>query len=320
MPSPTVGDLNVSAPLTNVLVASLQGLDKFIADKVFPMVPVQLAGGKYYKIAPGSLTRSAAAKRGLSQEAAGGSYDVSTDTYFCEAYAEKIMIDEQIKANAANPFDPERAAAEILAVKMAIKKEKLWTSTFFTTSKWTGSTSGSDITPGTLWSVDGSTPIADIRAQILSCEKKSGGFRPNTFVLSRPVWGILQDHPDFLDRVTIAKDRIVQPDLLASVLELDRVFIAGAVENTAQQGAADSLDFIAGKNAMLAYVAPSPSIMMPSAGYTFYWDGLAGGVNGSRVRRYYEENKTSTVVEGEMYFDQKLVAAECGVFFSAVIA
>ena len=41
MPNPTQSDLHVNVPLTNVSVAYMQDKAHFIADKVFPRVPVQ---------------------------------------------------------------------------------------------------------------------------------------------------------------------------------------------------------------------------------------------------------------------------------------
>ena len=41
MPNPTQSDLHVNVPLTNVSVAYMQDKATFIADKVFPRVPVQ---------------------------------------------------------------------------------------------------------------------------------------------------------------------------------------------------------------------------------------------------------------------------------------
>jgi hypothetical protein len=78
--------------------------------------------------------------------------------------------------------------------------------------------------------------------------------------------------------------------------------------------------YIAGDNALLAYVTPSAGIMTPSAGYTFSWNGLLGAsALGSRISRFRLENIKSDRVELEAAWDQKLVAAELGYFFSNTI-
>jgi hypothetical protein len=49
MPNPTISDLHVNAPLTDVSVAYMQDQSAFIAAKVFPNVPVKMKSNLYYK-------------------------------------------------------------------------------------------------------------------------------------------------------------------------------------------------------------------------------------------------------------------------------
>lgn len=48
MPEPTYGDVHVQAALTAISVAYLQSEDNYIADKVFPVVPVVHQADKYF--------------------------------------------------------------------------------------------------------------------------------------------------------------------------------------------------------------------------------------------------------------------------------
>ena len=48
MPSPVLQDVHVSAALTNVSVAYFQDEENFIADKVFPVVPVVHQTDQYF--------------------------------------------------------------------------------------------------------------------------------------------------------------------------------------------------------------------------------------------------------------------------------
>ena len=101
------------------------------------------------------------------------------------------------------------------------------------------------------------------------------------------------------------------------VLGLDQVLIAGAVNNTAQEGATDSLDFVFTDDALLCYSAPRPSLMAPSAGYNFSWTGYLGASQeGMRMSRFRMEHLRADRIEGEMAYDQKLVASDLGVFFN----
>ena len=71
MPNPTQSDLHVNAPLTNVIVAYMQDKAQFIADKVFPRVPVQKQSDMYWKYSKSDWRRTDAQKRAPGTESPG---------------------------------------------------------------------------------------------------------------------------------------------------------------------------------------------------------------------------------------------------------
>jgi len=321
MPQPTASDVHVNAPLTSISIAFLQDQKEFIADQVFPMVPVQKQSDRYYVYDKDAWFRTDAQVRAPSTESAGGGFTVdNTPTYYCAVRAFHKDVDDQIRANADPVINLDRDATEFVTRDLMLRKELDWASKYFTTGVWTGSSTGTDVTPGTLWDAGGSTPIEDMRAELIAT-KRNTGFRANIVAMGEEVWNVLQDHPDFLDRIKYTQRAIVTVDLLAAVLGVDKVVIGGAVQNTANEGAADNLQFIFGKNVLLVYAAPRPSLMLPSGGYTFAWTGLFGAnAAGSRILRFRMEHLKSDRVEGESAYDQKVVAAECGAFMSGVIS
>jgi len=315
MPQPTASAVHINQPLTNVSIAYLQNQNEFIAGKVFPNVPVQKQSDAYFTYDKKYWFRSEAKERGLSQESAGSGYEIGQDSYRATVKAFHKDIDEQIRANADAPLNPDREATEFVTRNLLLRREKDWAARYFVGSVWS-----EDFTPGTLWDAANSTPIADIRGKMIKI-KRSTGFKPNKWIMSEEVWAVIQDHPDFLDRITITKDKIVTPALLAAVLELEEVLIAGAVEDVAPEGAPEDMDFVYGKSGLLVYSAPRPSLMLPSGGYTFSWSGFLGaGQDGLRIKRFRMDELNSDRVEGEMAYDQKLVAPDLGVFFEDVIA
>ena len=48
MAQPTGAILNIDRPLTNISLAYIQSADAFIADKIFPTVPVEARSDLYY--------------------------------------------------------------------------------------------------------------------------------------------------------------------------------------------------------------------------------------------------------------------------------
>lgn len=321
MPQPTASDVHVNKPLTDISIAWLQDMSEFVADRAFRVVPVNHQSDRYYKYTRKNWFQAGARKRAPSTESAGGGYELdNTPTYFADVWAFHKDVDDQIRANADAVLDLDVEATEFVTRDLALKREILWAGQQFTTGIWTGSTTGGDITPSTLWDAVGSTPIADMRAQLVAAKRRTG-FRPNVVIMGEEVWAILQDHPDFLERIKFTQTAVVGTDLLASVLGVEEVLIAGGVQDVAEQGAAEDMQFVFGKSLLLMYRPPRPGIMTPAAGYTFSWTGYFGAnAIGGRIKRFRIDTIASDRVEGEMAFDFKLVAPEMGVFFSGVIS
>jgi hypothetical protein len=320
MPQPTQSDVHVNRPLTNISVAYLQDLNEFVADKVFPNVPVMKQSDRYFLYEKQQWFRTDAQKRGVGQESAGSGFEIdNTPNYFCDVYALHKDIDDQIRANADAPINMDADATEFVTRGLALRKEKDWASTYFTTGIWTGSSTGTDIVPSTKWDASGSTPIKDIRAQMAAMKAKTG-FYPNILLLAEDVWLALQDNADFLDRIAITQRKIVTLDLLASVLGIDRVLSASAVEDSANEGATASMNFLFTDDAALYYAQPRPSLMKPSAGYIFSWTGYLGAsAMGNRIKRLRNDLTSCDRIEGEMAYDMKLVASDLGAFFDGCL-
>ena len=78
--------------------------------------------------------------------------------------------------------------------------------------------------------------------------------------------------------------------------------------------------YVWGTSALLAYAAPAPGLLQPSAGYIFTWDGLLGaGAYGTRIKRFRMENIESNRVEGESAYDMHKVGANLGAYWSDIV-
>jgi len=321
MPQPTASDVHVNRPLTSISIAWMQNQEEFIADRVFPVVPVQHQGDRYFTYLRDNWFRAFAEKRAPATESVGSGFDLdSTPSYFADVFSFHKDVDDQIRANQDQVIDIDRDSTEFVTRDLMLKKELTWAAKYFTTSLWTGSTTGGDVTPGTLWDVGGSTPIEDMRAEILAT-KKTTGFRAQKIVTGDEVWNVLQDHPDFLERIKFTQTGIVTTGLLAAVLGVDEVLIAGGLQNVAIEGAAEDMQFIFGKSMLIVYAAPRAGLMTPSAGYTFAWVGMFGaGATGTRIKRFRMEPLSSDRVEGDMAYDQKVVEPLMGAFLTGVIS
>ena len=325
MPNPTASDVHVNAALTNISIAYMQGNDHFIADKVFPIVPVSKQSDRYFVYDKGDFFRSEAQVRAPGTASAGSGFGIdNTPSYFADVYAVHKDIDDQIRANSDAAINPDRDATQYITQQLMIKRDKVWAANFFTTGVWTGSSTGTDLAAADLlngvWSAAGSTPIEDIDKQADAILKNTG-YRPNCLVVGADVHRVLKNHPDVLDRIRYTQEGIVTEQLLASLMGVDKYLVSRATENTAAAGAADSMSFVAdAQDALLTYSAPNPGLMTPSGGYLMAWNGYLGaGPQGNRIKRFRMEHLASDRVEGELAFAAELVSASLGAFFNECV-
>lgn len=326
---PTPSDVHVNQPLTNISIAFMQEASSFVADRVFPNIPVAKQSDVFYEYDRHYFNRDEMSVRAPATESAGGGYAVDADSnYYAPVYAFHHDIDDQRRANSDNPLDPDREATEIVSTKALIKREKTWSSTYFTTSVWgtdmTGVASGPTTGEFLQWNDAASSPIDDIetgKATIL----EETGFEPNTLVLGYQVWKALKRHPDVVDLIkygqTPGSPAVVTLQALAAILELERVLVMKAVETTTAEGASTQTSaFIGGKHALLVYAAPNPGLMVPTGGYTFSWNGYLGaGAQGQRITKLRMDPIKSDRVEIEMAYVQKVIADVLGYFFSGAV-
>lgn len=322
---PKMQDAHIDRALTNISVAFMQDASNYIADKVFPTIPVKRQSDLYYIYNTGDFLRDEAQVRGAATESAGGDYDLSTDTYYCKKHAFHKDVTPEERANYDEPLDADRDAQVFVSQKMLIRREMEWATNFFKTGVWSremvGAASAVADTSYVYWNDETSTPIADITAESIRMASRTG-YKPNTLVLSPYVFNALKNHYDVLDRVKYTETGIVTTSLLASLFEVQNVYVAWAVVNSAAKGATDSISFIMGKNALLCYSNPAPALRQPSAGYIFAWTGLEGsGAYGNRIIRLPMDmlGLGTERIEGELAFTAKKVSDDLGVFFKDIV-
>lgn len=325
MPSPTQSDLHVNVPLTNVSIAYLQSASTYIADKVFPKVPVDKQSDLYWKYSKSDWRRSDVKRRAPSTESPGVGWSQDMGQYFCHVYAVHKDIDDQLRANADSPFNMDRDATEFITNQLLLQRDIDWNAQYFKEGVWDTNLTGT--TDFVKWSDAGSDPISDV-ADLVVQFRKLTGFKPNICVLGADVMKVLKQHPDIIDRIKYTQKGIVSEDLIATLFDVDELYTSYAtlaagpsIPDASDQDAAATYDFITNsKGVLFAYAPSGPSLLTPSAGYTFTWKGYLGGNSqGIKVKRFRMEHINSDRVEAEATYDMKVVSTDLGAFLKNAV-
>lgn len=324
---PTRQQIHIDRALTNISVAYMQDSSNFIADKVFPVIGVQKQSDTYFEYKREDFFRDDAQLRAKGTESAGGTYDVDVaDPYFCRKYAFHTDVNEEDRVNADTPLRPDQDATELVSQKLLIRRENMWAQNFFRPGVWGKEVQGVDSGATAGQTVQFNDPTSDPIKFITDENTRMmelTGYKSNTLVLSPYVVNALRNHPDIIDRIKYTQKGIVTTDLLATLFEVDNVYVPTAIQNTAAKGKDAAMSFIMGKHALLMYVEKNPGIKKASAGYTFAWTGLKGaGALGNRINRIPMPwlGEGTERIEAEMALDMKVVGADLGIFLKDIVA
>jgi len=314
----------------DVATAYFQNAANFVAPQVFPVVPVTKQSAKYYVFSRDDFMRDEMQVRPNAQESAGGGFSLSTDSYSCEVFALHKDVTARDRANWNLPGLSLDDATTQWLVQMALQRmERQFASDYFTTGVWgtdlTGTTSTTSSTQFIQWDQGAtSDPVYDIDRGKIAINEATG-FTPNTLVVDMRTYMALRRHPLIIDRVTggstSANPAVVSRQSMATVFEVERLLVASSAKATNVEGETVATASTLGKNALLCYVPSSPSLVEPSAGYTFMWDAAGSG---SDITVYSIDNplKGAGTVrqEIEMAWDNEVTSSVLGYFFSGTVA
>lgn len=322
MPQPTPRDVHIDAALTNISVAYTQDAENFIADKVFPIVPVGKQSDKYWKYEKGMFFRDEAKRRAPGTESAGSGYKLGSDSYYCEKWAFHKDVDDDTVANQDAGIDCFRDAAMFVQETLLIRRERLFVDEFLKTGVW-----GTDVVGGTnfaQWDDEAtSDPAEDIKVGRLKILMTTGRL-PNTLTVDIYTHEALKKHPLIQARFfgNNGGKGNVSREMLAAYFEVERYVVSQAIYTASDEtDETPTMAAIAPKCALLTYSVRAPSLLQPTAGYIMAWAGLTGLNNaGITTSRFRMQNLKSERVENEMALDMKLVAADMGYYFSSTVA
>lgn len=314
---PTSRDVHIDGLLTNIAIAYSN--QKYIADQIFPIVPVNKQSDLFPTYDQSHWFRDEARVRAPATKSEGGGWTVGTDNYFALRYSYRSEIPDEVRDNADAPFALESNATNFVMDKIAMRREVAWANDFFTTGVWGNDDAGS--TDFTQWSdYSASLPFVDLLNYQDEIEARIG-VEGNTIVMGKQVWNKLKWHPDMVDTIKYTERGIPSEELFKAATGFTNVLVGRAIMTTDPEGTAEaSVTYtrIFGKHALVMYVPPSPSLMTPAAGYTFTWRRVPNSIN--YVVRHRDDEREVDIIEGNTYFDQKVTAARAGTFLQNAVA
>jgi len=306
--------LGVDPMLTNVAIAYSN--DTYIAGSIFPEVPVAKQSGKHFVYGKDRF-RINDNRRGTGSNSKEVTLSLTTgNSYQCEDHSLKMFVTDEDTENAITPTTPLADATEFLMDQHLVSFEKevadLITSTANLTQNVTlaGTDQFSDYTS--------SDPFAVFETAKQAVHTNTGR-GANTIILGKQVWDKLKHHPDFLERIKYSARGQITPDLLASLLEVDRVLIGGATYTSSKEGQTEATSYIWGKDIVVTYVAERAAPKIMTLGINYKW--TAKQLQTKRFRGTDEEDREGTYVRvGGWYYDINIVAPLAGYLVKAAVA
>lgn len=305
----TERDVVVDPALSNVSIRYSN--DIFIADLLLPMLKVAKQTGKYFVYDKANLRIDQ-----TTRAAGAGANEIDfgvapTGVFSTNDHALKGFVSDEVQDQADAALNPLVDEVETITEKLMLDREQNAANLLFATGNITNNTTLSGTSQ---WSDgDNSDPIGDIRTARISVHQNTFKL-PNTLVLGKQVYDQLIEHPQVIDRIKYSQLGVATPELLAKIFQVDKVIVGYAGSNTAKEGQTDSLSYVWGKYALVAYISPQIKLRNVTLGYTFTYSTRT-------AKRWRDEDREGTYVRiGNDNYQMALIAAACGYLIAGAVA
>lgn len=314
MAQPTHSEVQAVDPvLTNMLVGYKQDDSRFVANRAFPLVPVEKQGFTYYVFGKKYFFADELKGRTPGAAYARGGYGVSSTTGYCNTFGLEHPIADEARSNNQMPMALEQAGLLWLAQQSLIRRERAFSADFMVTGVW----GTDDNNSATDWDDTSGDPVDNIMTARRTISNATG-FDANTMVVGFIVHQGLINNNDIMDRIKYVQRASVGTieAALMEVLGIGNYLVSKASYNSANEGAAGTYAAIVDDDALICATSGAPGIMTPSAGYTFTWAGAGGD---GEILTYREPQTKSDVLQNSEAWDQKAVATDLGYFFADIV-
>ena len=234
-------------------------------------------------------------------------------SYSCDRHSLHDIITDEVRKNADTPLNPEMDSTEFLTDLILLRLEKTVATAMTTTANYANS-NYTTLSGTTQWSdYANSVPLTNIKSG-KAVIRKLIGREPNSIIFGGDVAETLALHPDIKElRKYTDVNLLTSAGLPPKILGL-KVYEGKATENEAYEGISESMAYIWGKYAIIAYIPDrigtkslAPWITIRTTGFRF-------------TKKWREEKREGDIIEVNDEFDVKEVADECAYLVVDAIA
>jgi hypothetical protein len=304
---PTARDRHVDTAMSNISIRFQN--ENYIADQVFPVVNVQKKSDVYFVFDRASWFRDQIGPRAPGTRARRVDFSITTSSYLALPYALGKSITDEERDNSDAALQPDIEATEYVTDKLLMGLEIRVANIVSTSTNWA---SASNLTSGTKWTSDSSTPTANIITLKKAVRQRIGRY-PNVAVMGAAVMERLIDHPEMIDRIKYTRPgAVLTMDDLAQWFGFQKLLVGEGVKVTTDEGQADTFADIWGDFFWCGWVPGAGSLRTPAAGYVFEWKGRV-------TERFREDQEKQDVVAVEHHTDERITASDSGAIYSDLL-
>lgn len=305
---PLASEVHVERALTNMAVKYKNGA--FIADQILPRVKVKKENDLYFIFGREEYRREDTI-RADGSEANELEWSVDTGSYKCIEYALKGKVTDRQRKNQDVPLNLDvttmQKLVDAIDLDYEMRVEALVTSTSVITQYTT-------LSGNNQW--DDDNFVGDIEENIDTGKETirlAIGRDPNTIVIPSAIAKVMKRDAAVRELIKYTQSNLLVNGDLPPVLWNMEVKIPGGIHDTAAENQTAVYADIWGKDVLLAYIEPRPSLETMSLGYTIM-------AQDKLVRKWREEKLRTEFVEVSEIMDEKIVAAACGYLIMAAIS
>lgn len=307
---PQINDVHVNAPLTNF---ALQLRNRaFVAERVFPIVPVLKESDLYYTFSREEL-RDVETRRAAGALAREIEWVPSTASYVAEEYALRHLLPDRIVNNADAPVRPRMNTTAKLMKWIMLGYEKR-----VQAIAQNSNNSVATVAASPKW--DGTSPTIEKDIDTAKDSvRNNAGVEPNCILLAENVKDVVKRDSTLRDLIRYVinvgegnRDLLVNGELPPVMFNLELI-IAGAVEDTGKIGQSSTIAKIWNDAVPVFYREQSVSLDALSWGYTMR-------VQNPIVTSYRDEPRKGEYIEASILQAEELVSTACANLITDVLS